>query len=42
MSKDKKLKNNKIDNLDQMELMDGISYDEGMDLFGAHKTREQI
>ena len=42
MSTDKKLKNNKIDNLDQMELMDGISYDEGMDLFGAHKTREQI
>lgn len=40
----KKQKNTKIDNVDQMELFagDGVSYDESLDLFGAHKTREQV
>lgn len=43
MSKSKK-QNNKIDNAEQLELFagDGTSYDEGLDLFGAHKTRAQI
>lgn len=44
MSDSKKQKNKKISNADQLERMTGagVSFDEDLDLFGAHKTREQI
>lgn len=44
MSDNKKQKNQKISNVDQLERMtsDSVSFDEELDLFGEHKTREQI
>lgn len=44
MSESKNKKNSKIQNADRIDFLsgDGFSYDESLDLFGEHKTREQV
>ena len=44
MSDSKKKNNDKIQNMEQMELFtsSGASFEDNLDIFGEHKTRQQL